>query len=210
MFERRFLQGARVTLRSGDRPAIEGYGAVFGETYDSGYFKEQIMPGAFSKVLAGRPDVRALLNHSPDNLLGRTTANTLRLSQDSKGLRFDCDLPDTQLGRDVRTLVGRGDLTGCSFSFSVTKQNWREEKDGCYRDIVEIGELWDTGPVTYPAYDGTTVATRDLWPEGVPAEIRSHIPALRLIAQGAGRPGPALSVEQARARSQILLAELSR
>jgi hypothetical protein len=113
------------------------------------------------------------------------SAGTLRMKQDDKGLSFTNDMPDTQLGRDVRTSIERGDLDGCSFAFNVTKQTWREElKDGITistREIEDV-DLFDVGPVTYPAYDGTSVGTRSmemrsavLAIDGLPVEARKRI-----------------------------------
>jgi len=182
--ERRVIKGAQVRAKDGDKPGLVGVASVYNQQYDSGWFVETVKPGAFNKVLASDPDVRCLFNHEPDNLLGRTKNQTLRLEDSASGLRYECDTdPNTTIGRDVQAMVGRGDLDGCSFSFSVSKQAWREEKDASgnmilYRDIEEFDEIGDVGPVTFPAYAGTSVGERSLWPDGVPAEIRSRVPAL--------------------------------
>ena len=199
--ERRFTKGADVRAKgTDDKPAIEGYAAVFNEDYvlyeDSGCrFVESIKPGAFSRVLEEKQDTRCLFNHQPDNVLGRTTNKTLRMVQDRQGLSYDNDLDiRTSIAQNVRCFVQRGDVTGCSFAFRVSKQSWREEEqDGgkmtvYTRVIEEIGELYDVGPVTYPAYEGTSVGARGagalarelrsaLWAEGIPAEIREKIRA---------------------------------
>lgn len=188
MIERRFIKGTSATVRAiaGQKPGIEGYASVFNEEYDSGWFIETIKPGAFTRALKEKQDVRCLFNHDANNLLGRTKANTVNLTQDTQGLKFSCDLPDTNIGKDVMASITRGDLDGCSFSFQVTKQTWREEKEDPndprsrmvqYRDIEDV-DLYDVGPVTYPAYEGTSVGARALWPQGVPAEVRTHVPAL--------------------------------
>ena len=74
-------------------------------------------------MLASNPDVVATYNHNQSVILGRTTSGTLQLRSDANGLRFDCDLPDTQAARDVHTLVERGDLNACSFAFSAPTKN---------------------------------------------------------------------------------------
>jgi hypothetical protein len=150
--------------------------------------------------------VRCLFNHNPDNVLGRTKSGTLRIADSSDGLSYECDTdPNTTMGRDVPAMIERGDVDGCSFAFTVAKQAWREEKaaDGdmiVYRDIEEIDELFDVGPVTYPAYTGTSVNARSLWPSGVPDEIRDHVPQLRDGAPKAQPSEPAVSGEQSSAR----------
>lgn len=191
MLERRFVKGQQVKIRAGSsKPAIEGYASIFNEKYDSGWFIETIKPQAFARALKEKQDVRCLFNHQPDNLLGRTKSGTLNLKEDQKGLFYSCDLnPETRIATEVHAMVSRGDLDGCSFAFRVRKQSWREETDADgktvnYREIEDL-DLYDVGPVTYPAYEGTSVGARALWPEGVPEEIRSHVPALREMKPGA-------------------------
>ncbi len=190
MIERRFVKGAQV--RAAQNGHIEGHAAVFNEEYvlcDYPDFKvvETVMPGTFSRAIAEKQDVRGLFNHEPSNLLGRTAAGTLSLTEDSRGLHFDCDPPDTQMGRDVRTLIKRGDITGCSFGFKVTKQTRTEEEDNgkvTVRRAIEDVDLFDVSPVTYPAYEGTDVKARAIelravFEDGIPEKLGSHLPDLR-------------------------------
>jgi len=168
-----------VLRTSGDGRKISGYAAEFKQlSEDLGGFREMVLPGAFDRCLRSGPDVRCLFNHDSNVVLGRTKSGTLRMSTDKNGLRFDCDLPNTQAGRDVRESIGRGDIDQCSFGFVVNGQNWREEKgaDGKPQSIRELTdvELFDVSPVTYAAYPQTSVSARLLWPEGEPAEVRSH------------------------------------
>ena len=80
---------------------IHGFAAVY-DTFseDLGGYRERIAPCAFADVLNG--DVRALLNHDPNEVLGRTKSGTLRLHDEQRGLRFELDLPDSPLGENVR------------------------------------------------------------------------------------------------------------
>jgi len=174
--EYRNLAQAELRAKSGGK-GIEGYAAVFNQpSEDLGGFTEKIMPGAFSDCLSKDPDVRALFNHDPSLVLGRTTAKTLRLDEDDKGLHFDCDLPDTQPARDLMTSIGRGDISQCSFGFTVNKQKFSEEKqdDGEVALIRELHavDLFDVSPVTFPAYPQTSVDKRSLWPDGMPRSLR--------------------------------------
>src|SRR5579863_3274100 len=97
---------------------IDGYGAVFDSPSDplsdgrGGEFIEEIDPHAFDAALRSGGDVLCLFNHDPANLLGRTSNGTARVSADQRGLHYSCDLPNTGLGRDVRELVNRRDITG--------------------------------------------------------------------------------------------------
>lgn len=68
--------------------------------------------------------MRALYNHDPNYVLGRTSAGTLTLREDEKGLYFDVRAPDTQWGRDLYASVKRGDVNQCSFGFQVIADEW--------------------------------------------------------------------------------------
>lgn len=137
-----------------------GYSAVF-EKYscDLGYFREKIARGAFSKAI-GSCDVRALFNHDPNKLLGRMSAGTLRIVEDEVGLRTEIDLPDTEAGREVKELIGRRDLQGQSFTFTTNIDQWDWSGEITLRTLVEVDQLFDVGPVTFPAYEETSVAMR--------------------------------------------------
>lgn len=140
---------------------IGGYASMFNSPTDiGGYFREQVAPGAFSAAI-GRDDVRALFNHDPNYVLGRTTNKTLSLSEDSKGLLWEATPPDTQWARDLVASIDRGDVSQCSFGFRVTKETWDETGEVPLRTILEV-ELYDVSPVTYPAYEDTSVSLRSL------------------------------------------------
>ena len=143
---------------------ITGIAAVFNsKTVIGDLWVEQIAPTAFDKALSNPDDVRALYNHNHDAVLGRTTSHTLRLSKTSRGLRYEIDLPDTAVARDVRSLIARGNVSGSSFGFHVLADEWddRPVRVGKLpvRTITNV-ELLDVSPVTYPAYVTTSVATR--------------------------------------------------
>ena len=134
---------------------VTGYASVYGQLSDDlGGYREQIAPGAFKDVL--NADVRALLNHDPNEVLGRTKSGTLRLFDEPNGLRFELDLPDSPLGQNVRTAVSRGDLDGASFRFEVGDEAW----DGDTRTIKNVKALHDVTLATYPAYPAASVELR--------------------------------------------------
>jgi HK97 family phage prohead protease len=95
-------------------------------------------------------------------VLGRESAGTLTLTEDANGLRSVIDLPDTQLGRDLAISVERGDIREQSFCFTVAADRWEEDHDKkvITRTILEVKELIDISPVTYPAYPDTDIAKR--------------------------------------------------
>lgn len=152
----------------GEVLVLRGYGVVFNsESKDLGGFVEQIEPGAFDDVLSD--DVRALFNHDPNLVLGRSGAGTLRINQDLKGLRYEVDLPDTQLARDLYTSIKRGDISQSSFAFIVEKDYFSEdlENNKFIRHITKVRRLIDVSPVTYPAYEEASVSARSFenWKE---------------------------------------------
>ena len=137
-----------------DEMVVEGYAAVFNSTTDLGAFQERIAPGAFSDVLDD--DVRLLINH--DGMpLARTTNGTMTLTQDEKGLHYRAQLSDTQAGRDVYTMIKRGDLSQSSFAFTIKEESIDEEG---VRVIDKVARLIDTSIVTFPAYKAASVFAR--------------------------------------------------
>ncbi|WP_348995927.1 HK97 family phage prohead protease [Achromobacter sp. HNDS-1] len=169
-FELRTLENQPCELRMSvadevQHPQITGYASVFNtrSALLFGSFVEEIAPGAFDDVLGD--DVRALFNHDPNFVLGRTRSNTLRLEIDSRGLAYTIDPPDTQTVRDlVLTPLKRGDVTGSSFGFRVAADGdeWRREGEIVVRTIHRLAGLRDVSPVTYPAYGDSHAAQRSL------------------------------------------------
>lgn len=148
-------------MQDGEGRKLVGYAALFNTPADiAGMFREQIAPGAFSEAI-GRDDVRALVNHDANMVLGRSTASTLRLSEDERGLRVEVDMPDTQMARDLGVSMERGDINQMSFGFIARKQDWDDNEDPPLRTISEA-ELFDVSVVTYPAYEETEVGLRTL------------------------------------------------
>ena len=135
---------------------LEGYAATYGSEAHLGDIVETIEPGAFSAALTG--DILALMAHDPSRVLGRTRSNTLRLSEDSRGLAFSLDLPDTQAGRDILALAERNDLGGMSFGFVVPQGG--ESWTGNRRSLRAI-DLREISVVSaFPAYPDTSIALR--------------------------------------------------
>ena len=161
--ERRIFMGELRAITAADQPTkIAGHAAKFDSlSEDLGGFRERIAPGAFAKTITSG-DVRALWNHDANIVLGRNKAGTLRLSEDSAGLYYECDIPDTQLIRDmVVSPIQRGDVNQCSFGFSTISDKWAKVDGEWIRSLLEC-ELFDVSPVTYPAYQSTDVAVRGL------------------------------------------------
>ncbi|NIO42241.1 MAG: HK97 family phage prohead protease [Burkholderiales bacterium] len=149
--------------------AIVGHAAVFFNEDDPGtQFEiapeifERVAPKAFDRFLATDQDIVALFNHDIDNVLGRRSAGTLRVHTDKIGLRYEVDLPASFLGEQIQESVNRGDLQGSSFTFLPFGENGAtfDFREGI-RTLNDVDVL-DVGPVTFPAYDATTVDARAL------------------------------------------------
>ncbi|MEY2353283.1 HK97 family phage prohead protease [Lysinibacillus capsici] len=155
------IQGLQ-TRSQGDSESnvIEGYAAVFNSPTDIwGMFTEIIAPGAFADAIASNDDIRALFNHDWNNVLGRTKSGTLRLSEDARGLKFEVDLPNTTLARDLSESLRRGDISQCSFGFVPTSETWDYEPEIPVRTINTV-ELHEISVVSIPAYEDTEVSLR--------------------------------------------------
>ena len=144
----------------GDSNVVVGYASVFNTlSNDLGNFKEIISPDAFEGRL--NDDVRFLINH--EGLpLARTTNDTLRLTTDETGLRYEAKVANTSLGRDLLELMRNGTINQSSFAFVVDDDSW-EVKDGVnIRTINKVSRLYDVSAVTYPAYEEASVALRSM------------------------------------------------
>jgi HK97 family phage prohead protease len=148
---------------------IVGYATLFNNmSHDLGGFRETIKPGTFTRSIKEKADVKALFNHAPDNILGRTKSGTLTLSQDERGLRWRCQLdPNNTDHANLWSAVKRGDIDDCSFAFVVPDggQQWREGVDPesgkpcLIRTLTDV-DLLDVSCVTYPAYPNTSASAR--------------------------------------------------
>lgn len=154
-------------ISQGDNRIIRGYAIVFNSlSNDLGGFREIILPSAVDEDLIKRSDILCLLDHNRERgVLARSKngIGSLKLSIDERGLGFEYDCPDTQLGQEVYEGVRRGDITSCSFAFVVGEDRYERSADGTVvRYISKIKQLYDISQVYNPAYDDTyvTVDTR--------------------------------------------------
>lgn len=161
--EQRNYEAVELRVEGDTTPAIRGYAAVFNSmSEDLGYFREIVSPGAFSKTLNDGADVRALFNHNPDFVIGRTKSGTLKLKEDNRGLFTDATIPETTWAKDLVVSIKRGDVSQMSFGFHTIKDSWENKPDGKQiRTLLEV-RLLDVSPVTYPAYPDTSVGVRAL------------------------------------------------
>lgn len=164
------LTDAGLTVRADDggEDRFAGYASVFNSRTAIGNplrwgFYEEIAPGAFSKTLA-EGDARMLIDHDSYYVVSRSSAGTLALSEDERGLAVDSAL-DTELSyvRDLKANLRNGNVTGMSFGFYVIKDEWNSETievegaDPVDVDVRVIREvrLIEVSAVTFPAYPET-------------------------------------------------------
>ena len=140
---------------------------------------EVLEPGCISRELLQKSDVVLNLNHNSDvvNVLGRYRNNperdTLKLEMRGDGIDCRCDLPKTNNANDTLELIRRGDITGMSFAFAddyedtengVSYERTNDVEDGkevWLRHVKKITGLYDVSIVTHPAYEQTSVGTRE-------------------------------------------------
>jgi hypothetical protein len=177
---------------------ITGYSSVYNSlSEDLGGFKERVASTAFSKSIRNNADVRCLINHDPNLVIGRVSNRTLRLTSNSKGLHMECTLPDCSYARDLYTSISRGDINSQSFAFTVDADGdtWDEEIDPETNSKIPVRtlrsvSLLDCSAVLNPAYASSSVSalpqmnslpldagfapSREL-PSSIPVEFRSRI-----------------------------------
>lgn len=177
--ERRIHAGIEVRAATDSEPArLVGWPILYDTlSVDLGGFREKISPGAFAGTLNG--DVRAAVEHEGGiAVIGRTTNGTLELRDSEKGIEAVIYPPDTQMGRDVVTLVTRGDLDSMSFKFRVIDDKWERRGEEDIRTLL-AAELLDVAIVDMAAYPDTTVAARALeeWQAEHAADIDRRVRA---------------------------------
>jgi uncharacterized protein len=140
-----------------DGMVFEGYASVFNSRSENlGGFTEFVAPGAFTRSLKSRNDVKLLWNHDAGSVLGSTRAKTMTLTEDARGLKVSATLPNTQLGRDTAELIRTGIIDSMSFGFNVIKDSWNSE--GTERTLHSV-RLFEVSIVAFPAYAGTAGTT---------------------------------------------------
>lgn len=149
------------TREDGEDLKIEGYFAVFNSNYDIGPgMSESIAPGAFGNTLA--EDIRALVNHDTTLVLGRTSAHTLELREDERGLwgRISINPKDTD-AMNLYERVKRGDVSQCSFGFEIVREDTEISENGDVHWTIQEVRLFEVSCCTFPAYESTNISARE-------------------------------------------------
>lgn len=163
--ERRFLTTEVRATGDESNPIIEGDAAVFNtETTIGSMFRETIRPGAFTRVLSENPDVIAAYNHDWNIVLGRTSAGTLVLTENLRGLHYETKInPKDTEAMNVYHKVKRGDVPQASFAFTVRSEAWTKPQtkgELALREVIEVERLFDVGPVAFGAYPQASASAR--------------------------------------------------
>lgn len=140
---------------------LEGYASVFDQPAMIrdwlGEYEETVAPGAFTKTLQERTPVLQF-DHGTHPMIGSIPLGGIRkLEEDDHGLYVRARLSDNWLVQPVRDAIHDGAITGMSFQFEVTRDEWN--KDQSARTVREV-KLYELGPVVFPAYPQTTVGVR--------------------------------------------------
>lgn len=149
---------------------ISGYAVRFNEPSEFLGFYETISPSAIDEDTLKRSDIFCLLNHQGDKVLARSKygIGNLKLSIDDKGLRYEFDALDNEIGNTTLSYVRSGIIDSSSFAFTLPTddedcQVWKRDKEGVlHREIRKIDRLWDCSPVFSPAYSTTSCSCRSL------------------------------------------------
>jgi HK97 family phage prohead protease len=194
-FELRAVEGS-------DGMTFTGYAAVFNSPSEPLPFIERIAPGAFKRSLKARNDIKLLWNHDTGSVLGSTRAGTLKLEEDNYGLRVTAMLPETTLGKDVRTLVQRGDVNAMSFGFSVPANGDTWNSEGTERTLRSV-RIHEVSIVAFPAYSQTagTASVRSFDAVATRAEVDADQLADAMLAIEDGKD---LSLEQSELLTKVI------
>lgn len=171
MERRHTTQPTAIETRADGKRYISGHGIVFYREGDKstefelwndkeGRAVERVATGFADRALMEKHDVRGLFNHDSNHLLGRVGSGTMTLTKDANGIRYDIPYDENDPDhKSVAAKMERGDLNGSSFAFTASAR-WEREADGTEVRWLTDGDLFDMGPVTYPAYGGTTAGMR--------------------------------------------------
>lgn len=183
---------------------IVGYPIVFDtwteiHSWWEGDFLERIAPSAVDDTLARRGDrVKVQFNHGMDPQIGDKPLGKPRVQKpDSTGMWAETPLSDTSYNRDLAALIADGAIDGQSFRFTVAAEEWVSygegddrpdyNPDGLDERTITRLNLHEHGPVTFPAYEATTLGLRSAaevaeWRSGDTAKRETLV---RLIAERA-------------------------
>lgn len=166
-YKRNFTFDIRADTDEDNGAYITGRPIVFESKTDLGFCDEVIRRGALDE--ADLSDVRFLVNHNTDMIpLARSQAgnknSTMQIQTDKDGLtmRVNLDVENNTEARALYSAVQRGDISGMSFMFTITGDEWENlDSEHPTRYINTIGQVAEVSAVTFPAYESTEISARD-------------------------------------------------
>jgi HK97 family phage prohead protease len=177
---------------------MTGHFAVFNrwtkiDSWYEGKFMERLAPGSFADTLASSRAVKVLYDHGADPMIGNKPLGTPRsVSEDRKGVKYEVDLFDASYVNDLKPALRAGQL-GASFRFRVTDEEWNQQPkrskdnpEGLPERTITGVELYEFGPVTFPAYAEATAGMRS----GTDAFLDHLMTDPRFVARFAERTSP--------------------
>lgn len=188
----------RIEEGRGDGRTLEGYAAVFDTPTRinswEGEFDEQIARGAFKRTLNGRTPVLQF-DHGHDARTGSVPIGAIQeIREDKHGLFVRADLFDNDLVLPIRQAIAGGAIGGMSFRFRVVDDRWTKQDGNVDLRTIREVELFELGPVVFPAYEATTVGVRSLLAHlecGDRAALISELAAeLRVTTEVSEEPAP--------------------
>jgi HK97 family phage prohead protease len=183
----------------GDGRTLEGYAAVFGASArisdTRGDFDESIEPGAFTRSLSNRTPVMQW-EHGKDPRVGLVPIAAIdAISEDTKGLHVRARLFDNAVVEPIRQAIAGGAVKGMSFRFQVPDGGdvWEQTRSRVDKRRVRAADVYEVGPVVWPAYDSATLSVRSLLAsfdaEERSALIRELADELRIATDLTRQPG---------------------
>ena len=153
----------KIEIRN-DTVVVSGYVNAVGRdsrpiTDVRGKFVEQIEPGAFRASLERSENVDLLLNHDKSMVYASTKDGSLKLTEDSIGLRAEAVLSDAEMIRKARS----GEFRGWSFGMYVGDSAMEERAEGIPRRHVKSLNMFEVSLIDksrIPCYVGTSVECR--------------------------------------------------
>lgn len=163
--ETRSQVGSSFRLNGQEGRTVNGTAIVYNSlSQDLGGFVERFAPGSVTDSINGG-QLTAVLDHDDNKHLASQAANSLRAYEDTQGVHFEFQMPDTSYARDFLALNNdkRQEHRGVSFSFRTAKggSTWAKENGQNVRTITKA-TLGHISPVIDPAYRATSFSVRSL------------------------------------------------
>lgn len=118
---------------------------------------ERFAPGAFREHLATNPDIKCRIEHK--KTIARTSAGTLRVWEEARGIAYDACPPDTAVVRDLKADIESKNISGSSFAFEPIDIEWTTDGKKDIR-LIRKAKIYDVAPTEAPAYSGSTLGLR--------------------------------------------------